>query len=155
LEIKDKMKYTTLDANGLPTAFYSDDIHKNIPTDAIEITDEQWLECINNSGARQFVNGVLIAYVSPITQEQLLKAIEAAIEKHMDEVAQSKKYDNRDSCRLYAGYINPFQSEAIAFGQWVAACWEVVITAQAGIIAGTRTIPTPEAAVLELPVIVW
>jgi hypothetical protein len=64
------MKYTILDANGLPTAFYSDDIHENIPADAIEITDEQWLECINNSGTRQFVNGTLVAYVAPITLEQ-------------------------------------------------------------------------------------
>jgi hypothetical protein len=68
------MKYTTLDNNGLPTAFYSDDIHENIPSEAIEITDEQWLECINNQGARQFVNGTLVTYTAPITQEQLAEA---------------------------------------------------------------------------------
>ena len=91
----------------------------------------------------------------PPTPEQLLKAIEQAIEKHMDEVAQSKKYDNRDSCRLYAGYTNPFQAEAIAFGQWVAACWVASNQAQADIANGLRTIPTPEEAVAELPVMVW
>jgi hypothetical protein len=64
------MKYAILDTNGLPTAFYSDDIHENIPTEAIAITDEQWLECINNPGARQFVNGTLVAYTAPITLEQ-------------------------------------------------------------------------------------
>jgi len=73
------MKYTILDTNGLPTAFYSDDIHSDIPTDAIEITDEQWLECLNNQGTRQFVNGTLVAYVAPITleQEQATKLVEA------------------------------------------------------------------------------
>ena len=96
----------------------------------------------------------LLAPPPPTPQEQL-KAIEQAIEKHMDEVAQSKRYDNRDSCRLYAGYVNPFQAEAIAFGQWVAQCWMVSNTAQADIIAGLRTIPTPTEAVAELPVMVW
>ena len=91
----------------------------------------------------------------PPTPQEQLKAIEQAIEKHMDEVAQSKRYDNHDSCRLYAGYPNPFQAEAIAFGQWVAACWVVSNTAQADIIAGLRTIPTPTEAVAELPVMVW
>jgi len=73
----------------------------------------------------------------------------------MDEVAQSKRYDNRDSCRLYAGYVNPFQAEAIAFGQWVAACWVASNQAQADIINGLRTIPTPTEAVAELPVMDW
>ena len=91
----------------------------------------------------------------PPTPEQLLKAIEAAIEKHMDEVAQAKRYDNRDSCRLYAGYPNPFQAEAIAFGQWVAQCWVDSNQAQADIANGLRTIPTPEEAVAELPTMGW
>lgn len=57
------MKYMLLGTNGLPTAFYSDDVHSNIPKEAIEITDEQWLECINNSGHRAFVDGALTPYV--------------------------------------------------------------------------------------------
>jgi hypothetical protein len=65
------MKYTTLDTNGLPTGFYSDDIHDNIPKGAIAITDEQWLECINNQGARKFINGALVAYVASVTLEQV------------------------------------------------------------------------------------
>jgi hypothetical protein len=65
------MKYATLDIIGLPTGFYSDDIHENIPKGAIAITDEQWLECINNQGARQFVNATLVAYVAPVTIEQV------------------------------------------------------------------------------------
>jgi hypothetical protein len=87
--------------------------------------------------------------------EQLLKAIEQAIEKHMDTVAQSKKYDNRDSCRLYAGYVNPFQAEAIAFGQWVSACWVASNQAQADIANGLRTIPTPKEAIAALPIMGW
>ena len=91
----------------------------------------------------------------PPTPQKQLKAIEQVIEKHMDSVAQARRYDNRDSCRLYAGYPNPFQVEAIAYGQWVANCWLVSNTAQADIIAGLRTIPTPDEAVAELPTMVW
>jgi len=70
------MKYTTLDNNGIPMAFYSDDIHTNIPKEAIEITDEQWLECINNQGQRKFVDGILTEYVYAPTKEELLAIAE-------------------------------------------------------------------------------
>lgn len=66
------MKYTTLDNDGLPTAFYSDDIHQNIPKESIEITDEQWLECINNPGKRKFVDKELIEYYHVITDKELI-----------------------------------------------------------------------------------
>jgi hypothetical protein len=115
------------------------DAAKYQPT-AILITDEE--------------AAILTAPPPPTPQEQL-KAIEQAIEKHMDEVAQSKKYDNRDSCRLYAGYTNPFQAEAIAFGQWVAQCWVASNQAQADIANGLRTIPTPEEYIAELPTMGW
>ncbi len=47
-------KYALFDKNGLPKAFYDDRIHKNIPQEAIEITEEQWLEFINNQGRRKW-----------------------------------------------------------------------------------------------------
>jgi hypothetical protein len=111
-----------------------------LPAGCVPITDEE---------------AAILTAPPPPTPEQLLKAIEQAIEKHMDEVAQSKKYDNRDSCRLYAGYVNPFQAEAIAFGQWVSACWVASNQAQSDIANGLRTIPTPKEAVAALPVMGW
>lgn len=47
-------KYAVFDKNGLPRAFYDDDIHSDIPNDAIEITEEQWKEFINNQGFRKW-----------------------------------------------------------------------------------------------------
>lgn len=118
-----------------------------IPPNAGEPNYEQykrWLEAGNTPSPAE----------TP-TLEQLFKAIEQTIKQHMDTVAQSKRYDNRDSCRLYAGYLNPYQAEAVAYGQWVAECWRVSNIAQAEIIAGLRSIPTPNEAVLELPMMVW
>jgi hypothetical protein len=82
------MKYTTLDINGLPTAFYSDDINKDIPTDAIEITDEQWLECINNSGQGCFKDGVLVPYVETVTLTQAQQTQLAVIDSAYDTAMQ-------------------------------------------------------------------
>ena len=77
------MKYTTLDKNGLPTAFYSDDIHSNIPKEAIEITEDQWLECINNSGKRKFENGLLIEPIYIPTAEQLQQEVSAEAKAYL------------------------------------------------------------------------
>lgn len=127
-------------------------------------SDNDWVIRISDGAQVHSSNTEYLAWLAqgntplpadPPTPAQLLSAIEQAITTHMDKVAQAKRYDNRDSCRLYAGYPNPFQAEAIAYGQWVAACWVASNAAQAEILAGNRTIPTPEAAVLELPVMVW
>ena len=43
------MKFATFDGAGKLTGFYSEDIHGvNIPAGAIQLTDEQWRDCINN-----------------------------------------------------------------------------------------------------------
>ncbi|SDJ19129.1 hypothetical protein SAMN05428983_0562 [Agrobacterium fabrum] len=53
--------------DGFPTAFYDRDLHgKNIPPDAIEITDKQWLELINNQGMRRFIDGQVVEYTPPV-----------------------------------------------------------------------------------------
>jgi hypothetical protein len=111
-----------------------------LPAGCVPITDEE---------------AYILTAPPPPTPQELLKSIEQAIEKHMDEVAQSKKYDNRDSCRLYAGYVNPFQDEAIAYGQWVSACWVASNQVQEDVMNGLRTIPTPEEAVASLPIQPW
>lgn len=90
--------YGVFDADGLPTAFYNDEMHGarlrpvfdrppeptaedpfptapiigeeinpdcRIPASAIEITREQWLECLNNQSRRKMVDGQLVEYVPP------------------------------------------------------------------------------------------
>ncbi|WP_413722704.1 hypothetical protein ACL2XG_05265 [Sodalis sp. RH24] len=44
-------KYGVFDANGVPTAFYSDDVNI-IPSGAIALTDEQWKDLCENQGSR-------------------------------------------------------------------------------------------------------
>ena len=97
---------------------------------------------------------VLLTEPQPTKAEQF-KSIERAIEQHMDEVAKADGWDNRWTCVARAGYVNPWQAKGIKFAQWMDDCWLIAIQAQNDVIAGKRTIPTPEEAVLELPVMVW
>ncbi|MNE05795.1 hypothetical protein D3C80_983690 [compost metagenome] len=102
------MKYGVFE-DGFPKGFYSDELHgDNIPAEAIEITDEQWLELINNQGMRRFVNGVVVEYShpiepvppAPITRRQLrltlvrngisLSSVEAAIAAMPDGLAKEE-----------------------------------------------------------------
>ena len=64
--------YGAFDAEGRATAFYNSDIfppqpngdrNAGIPAEAIEITEEQWRELVNNPRAR-FIDGELV-YAPP------------------------------------------------------------------------------------------
>lgn len=87
---------------------------------------------------------------------QSFKAIENAIDLHITKTAQEKGYNSTESCLTYLGDTNTnWANEAQAFKSWRSQCWEYVIAEQAKIDAGTRTIPTPQEAVAELPVMIW
>lgn len=85
-----------------------------------------------------------------------LQDIENAVDMHVETTAQAKGYNSTESCLSYIGDINPqWDAEAVAFKAWRSQCWEYVIAERAKIDAGTRTIPTPQEAIVELPSIVW
>jgi len=61
--------FTVTDANGFPTAFYSNDPAENgenIPSDALPITDEQWTDLVINQGRRKFIDGNVVEYDPPV-----------------------------------------------------------------------------------------
>lgn len=105
---------------------------------------------------------VLIAArdVARITQTDKFRAIEIAFDKHIDAVAAAHGYGRHGlspsaACLGYAGYPNQWQAEAIKYGQWVSNCCALLIQGQTDVIAGTRTMPTPEQAIAELPAMLW
>lgn len=71
--------YVESDSDGTPLGFYNDDIYppikdidgkvviKNIfiPVDAVEITQEQYRDLIENQGSRKFINGKVVV-VKPV-----------------------------------------------------------------------------------------
>lgn len=67
----------------LPSGFYSSEIHgENIPERAIEITDDQWREFINNSGRRRWQDGRVIEYTPPAI-ERVIKIPSVALWERM------------------------------------------------------------------------
>lgn len=72
--------YGVFDGSGKPIAFYCDELHGDkIPTEAVEISHNDWLEFINNSGLRRWDGKKVVEYTppppppsySPLTARQL------------------------------------------------------------------------------------
>lgn len=91
----------------------------------------------------------------PKTNDEIIAGLTQTLEAHYDTKAREKRYDNRLTCALRAGYAGPFQAEGIAFAQWMDACNAYGYQVMAACLAGTRTTPTEAELLAELPVIVW
>lgn len=83
----------------------------------------------------------------PKTMEQVKVEITNAIQLMLDIKAQELRYDNMMSARSYAGYTNPFQSEAQALAVWCANCW-----IKAGELEALGTTITVEEVLAQMPV---
>lgn len=94
-----------------------------------------------------------------LTQEQrdaiLLARYEAALTAHLDAVAQSRRYDNRVTCALRAGYPGPFQAEGAAFAAWMDQCNALGYQVLAEIRSGARQLPTIEEFIAMMPEMTW
>lgn len=78
-----------------------------------------------------------------------------ALEAMYDRKAQERRYDNRYTCALRAGYNGPFYEEAVTFAQWMDECNAKAYAIMNEVIAGQRPEPTDEALLAEMPVMVW
>lgn len=78
-------KYAVFDENGFPKAFYDSDIHSSIPSEAIAISEEQWLEFINNQGKRVWdfrTKSIKVYTPPPPTKTELINQMRTAILVH-------------------------------------------------------------------------
>lgn len=64
--------------------------------------------------------------------EQTISQAKAVVQRHLDETAQSKGYDNINAIAKYMGYDNQFRAECEALGAWCAACWAKCYELQSG-----------------------
>ena len=93
--------------------------------------------------------------IAPKTNDEIVAELTTALEAHYDAKAREKRYDNRLTCALRAGYAGPFQAEGIAFAQWMDNCNAYGYQVTTNCLAGTRTAPTEAELIAELPVMVW
>lgn len=95
----------------------------------------------------------------PLSPEEtigiLVRRYDAALTAHLDKVAAERRYDNRITCSLRAGYPGPYQAEGIAFATWMDTCLYAAYELLQKIQAGTAAIPTVEEFIASLPVLQW
>lgn len=81
-------------------------------------------------------------------------ALELTVQKHLDDAAKAKGYDGIVSACSYAGSVNPFQADGIAYLNWRAAVWKYCYQVLADVQAQTRAAPTEAGLISELPALV-
>ena len=85
-----------------------------------------------------------------------ITAFDAALTAHLDATARQKRYTDRITCMVRAGFVGPFQSDGIAFSTWADGCNVLAYQMLQAVQAGTEPMPeSPEAFIATLPVMVW
>lgn len=92
----------------------------------------------------------------PPSIDEQIAVFDAALVAHLDATARERRYDNRVTCALRAGYPGPFQAEGIAFAAWMDQCNALAYSLLAEVVAGTRPMPdSPQALIDLMPAMVW
>ena len=92
----------------------------------------------------------------PPPLDEQIAVFDAALVAHLDATARQRRYDNRVTCALRAGYPSPFRAEGIAFAVWMDQCNALAYKLLAEIVAGTRQMPeSPQALIARMPAMVW
>jgi len=92
----------------------------------------------------------------PLTPEEtfqaLVKQFDDAVEAHLHAEAVAQGYSNIERACMYASYYNPYQDESRAYVKWVGEVWAYCYQELQKVQEGTRTVPTIEQIISELPV---
>lgn len=142
--------------------FYTPEIHgDNIPPDAVEITDEEYLALIDgqSQGLRIIADesgAPVLAQPSPPSNERVIELIGDAVQAHLDAAAVAAGYDNIFSAVTYADEpaVPQFQAEGQALRAWRSLVWAQCYTLLGEWQAGLRAAMTPEEVIAELPALV-
>lgn len=88
------------------------------------------------------------------TEAELLAQYEAALDAHLDSVAQAYRYADRTRLALRAGYPNQHQVLATAFGTWMDNCNNIAKQLYIDVQAGNVAMPTIPGFIASLPAFV-
>lgn len=137
--------------------FYDRAIHgDNIPQDSIEISPEEHAALLSGQASGKRIEPDLsgrpvLRDKLPLTEAQLVAHYEAALDAHLDAVAQSYRYADRTRLALRAAYPNQHQALATAFGTWMDTCNDIAKQRYHAVKAGTSSLPTLEDFIAMLP----
>lgn len=97
-----------------------------------------------------------MAIEPPAPPPPTIADFDAALTRHLDATAQARRWEDRITLAVRAGYPNPWQVEAIAFGTWMDDCNAIAYGFMAEVQDGTRPLPKTTQVLIEaLPLMVW
>lgn len=96
------------------------------------------------------------AQVAEEKQKATKRALESAVQRHMDETARERGYDNIMSLCTYATSSKAkFAAEGQAGVEWRDDVWAHCYTELEKAEAGGRSVPTVDELIAELPPFTW
>lgn len=126
-----------------------------MPDDVVEISKEDRDALVAGlpTGTRIEIgqDGRLVFLPPPLTDEQKISEYEAALDTHLDAVAQQHRYNDRFTFAMRAGYPGPWQAAGTAFGTWMDTCNAQAYSMLQDIQSGIADMPTVEEFIAELP----
>lgn len=110
--------------------------------------DDQWLA---DHGFVRYVQPV-----EPLTQDQIIANLQAAVQNHLDDTARTRNYDGILSLASYAGDPDPqLDAEGAAGKLFRSGCWRKCYAVMADVQDGKRPVATSAELIAELPEMVW
>jgi len=82
---------------------------------------------------------------------QVVKGIEQAVQSSINTKCVELGYDNENSIAKYLVVGNPFYDECRSISLWIGAVWVYVNQVKNDVEGGTRSMPTVEELLAELP----
>lgn len=135
--------------------FYSTDIHgDNIPADAVEFSEAYYLELMQAQSQGKIIkpdaNGFPIAVDYEPTAEEKIAGLEITLRNLLDSKSKEHGFDSYQSAMNWAGFPNPYQTQAHTIADWIAACWaeHFIILFE---INSTHVIPSQSEYLARLP----
>ncbi len=150
------MMHAVFNDDGLPTGFYSEDLHAGkIPADAVEISEKQWRDFIDKPGQRKWLNGEVVA-VETDQPAPTINDYENAIQSLVDNTAREKQFRDGVTLASYTASTKPnWAAEAQAFVAWRDNVWSYAYGELAKVQSGQREQPTVNEFLAEIAPIVW
>ena len=84
---------------------------------------------------------------------EIQSQLTAAVQSHLDAAARAARYDDIKTACTYADEpsVAKFQAEGVAFRAWRSLVWAACYAIMDEVLAGTRSIPTMDELIAELP----
>lgn len=120
-------------------------------------TQQEFIDdCLADKKTWNEITGAWPPPPPPPTAEETLFAFTSAIQKHLDDFARTRNYDNAlSACTYAASQVTRFATE----GQYMVVARDMVWTTAYQILAdvesGARPMPSIEDVIAELPQLTW